>query len=152
MFEYFRDQLYVKKYFRKLNPVLENKNSSSKYLRLLAYTCIFFFLFFFLQKIMQHDADDVEGTRKSGGGVAPKEFVIPRSVAALTVIRRRQSVPRLTSDYAPRARLDDDGDDDEFMTMIISGGVPLRCHRCLSFRRGDSGVKKKKEEKTAGRR
>ena len=50
MFEYFRDQLYVKKYFRKLNPVLENKNSSSKYLRLLAYTCIFLFLFFFFTK------------------------------------------------------------------------------------------------------
>lgn len=40
-------------------------------------------------------------------------------------------------------RLDDDGDDDEFMTMIISGGVPLCRHRCLSFRRGDSGVKKR---------
>lgn len=29
------------------------------------------------------------------------------------------------------------------MTMIISGGVPLCRHRCLSFRRRDSGVKKR---------
>lgn len=42
--------------------------------------------------------------------------------------------------------LDDDGDDDEFMTMIISGGVPLCRHRCLSFRRRDSGVKKTAKE------
>ncbi|KAK1130185.1 hypothetical protein K0M31_018325, partial [Melipona bicolor] len=100
---------------------------------------------------MQCDPDNDEEKRRRSW-FAPKEFVIPRSVAALTVIRRRQSVPRLTSDYAPRAGLDDDGDDDEFMTMIISGGVPLRCHRCLSFRRGDSGVKKRKEKKKQKKR
>lgn len=33
------------------------------------------------------------------------EFVIPRSVAALTVIRPQRSVPRLTSDYALGAGL-----------------------------------------------
>lgn len=72
----------------------------------------------------------------------PKEFVIPRSVAALTVICQRQSVPQLTSDYAA-GQLDDDGDDDEFMTMIISRGVPLCRHWCLSFRRDGGGARKR---------
>lgn len=53
-----------------------------------------------------------------------------------------------------QGRLDDDGDDDdEFMTMIISGGVPLCRHRCLSFRRGDSGEsgERERERKKARR-
>lgn len=58
------------------------------------------------RKTSCRDPDDIRETKKSmEESVVPKEFVIPRSVAALTVIRRRRSVPRLTSDYAPQAGL-----------------------------------------------
>lgn len=37
------------------------------------------------------------------------------------------------------------------MTMIISGGVPLCRHRCLSFRRGDSGESGEKRKQEEGK-
>jgi len=59
------------------------------------------------------------------------EFVISRGMTVLTVMRQRRTAR--TNEWSCFGRLDQD-DDDEFMTMIISRGIPVCRHRCLSFR------------------
>lgn len=53
-------------------------------------------------------------------------------MTALTVMCQRRTAR--VNEWLCFGHFEDDGDDDEFMTMIISRGIPVCRHRCLSFR------------------
>lgn len=76
----------------------------------------------------------------------PMEFVFSRG---MTVLMHQRTV--WANEWLHFGHFDDDGDDDEFMTMIIyiSPNIPVRRHWCLPFGRATGSMSGKREQNEA---